>query len=113
MNEEFVRRIYDTLVSEGCEEYKTLFEKTAITDQTIEYWKRAICFFQGFDNSQKDIFYDILRQTIIDTISGVFGVFDGSTALIGGNMECSIQIDGVDTESELQDTFMEFVEDSE
>lgn len=53
----------------------------------MEYWKNAINLYSTFDNNQKEIFINILKQTIVDTISGVFGILDGSSTLLGGNYE--------------------------
>lgn len=52
----------------------------------------------------------IIKQIMIDTISGVFGALDGSSTLIGGELECEVKINGVITENELQDIFLDFVE---
>lgn len=49
---------------------------------------------------------------IIDTISSVFGIFDGSSTLSGGNFEFEVKINGVDTENELQDSFLEYIEEN-
>lgn len=47
---------------------------------------------------------------MIDTISGVFGVLDGSSTLKDGEFECEVKINGVITKNELQDFFLDFVE---
>lgn len=112
MNREFVKRIYGTIVEEGSSTYRELYETTTITEHTVDYWKKAIGLYQTFDDDKKEIFNDILKQTIIDTISSVFGILDGSSTLSGGNFEFDIKINGVDTENELQDTFLVFVEEN-
>ena len=43
---------------------------------------------------------------MIDTVSHVFGILDGSSTLSGGNLEIEIKINGKSTENELQDTFL-------
>ena len=43
---------------------------------------------------------------IIDTVSSVFGILDGSSTLSGGNLEFAIKINGISTENELQDSFL-------
>ena len=54
---------------------------------------------------------NVIKQTMIDTISSLFGILDGSSTLSGGNMEFDIKINGMSTEDELQDTFLELVEE--
>lgn len=40
MNEEFARKIYETVVEEGGDIYKSLCNNTKITEKTIVYWKK-------------------------------------------------------------------------
>lgn len=54
-----------------------------------------------------------MKVVIIDAVSEVFGIFDGSSTLQGGDLDISITIDGKDTENELQDSFLEYVENVE
>lgn len=110
MNEEFVKSIYKTIVEEGAEIYKDLYTSTEITERTTEYWKNAIELYRSFSAQQKEVFMKIIKQIMIDTISGVFGVLDGASTLIGGEFECEVKINGVITENELQDFFLDFVE---
>ena len=49
---------------------------------------------------------------MIDTISSVFGILDGSSTLGDGKWEFDVKINGVDIEDELQDTFLEYVEEN-
>ena len=110
MNEEFVKSVYATIVEEGEKIYKELYENTKITEQTSDYWKNAIELYKSFNVQQKDVFFQIIRQIMIDTISGIFGAFDGSSTLINGDFECEVRINGVFSENELQDNFLGFVE---
>lgn len=42
----------------------------------------------------------------------VFGVLDGASTLSCGDFEFEVRINGISTEYELQDTFLEFVEEN-
>ncbi len=110
MNEKFVREIYKTIVNENCDIYKDLYENTEITEKTVLYWKNALELFRNLDDKQKEVFFSVIRQTIIDTISGVFGVIDGTSTLGDEEFEFNFCINGIDTEQELQDTFLEMIE---
>lgn len=103
MNEEFVKSIYETIVEEGKNIYTELYENTEVTEQTVDYWKNVLELYHSFDNNQKSVFMNIVKQTMIDTISNIFGVLDGSSTLSGGDFEFDIKINGVNTENELQD----------
>ena len=112
MNEKFIKSIYKTIVEEGRETYRDLYENTKVTEQTVDYWKRALELYHSFDNIEKKVFIDIIEQTIIDTLSSVLGVLDGSSSLDGINFEFDVKINGVSTEDELQDVFLGFIEES-
>ena len=112
MNESFVKSIYKTLVEDGKDIYKDLYENTKASEKTVDYWKNALELYHSFDDIQKDVFMNIVKQTMIDTISSVLGVLDGSSTLYGGDFEFEVRINGISTEDELQDTFLEFVEEN-
>lgn len=106
MNKEFASRIYKTVIEDGENIYKELYENTEVTKRTVDYWKKAIELYRSFDDEQKNVFLDIIKHTMIDTVSSVFGILDGSSTLSGGNLEFEIKINGISTENELQDTFL-------
>lgn len=112
-NENFVKSIYKTLVEDGKDIYKDLYENTKVSEKTVDYWKNALELYHSFDDKQKDVFMNIVKQTMIDTISSVFGVLDGSSTLSGGDFEFEVRINGISTEDELQDTFLELVEEND
>lgn len=114
IREEFVQRVYESVVNENLDSYKDLFQNTEITNTTIDYSKKAIAFYSSVEDGEKSIFFDIIRQIIIDTISSIFGIMDGSSILSGGNeVDVSIEINGIDTNHDLQDHFLAFVEEIE
>lgn len=112
MNENFVKSIYKTLIEDGKDIYKDLYENTKVSERTVDYWKNALELYHSFDDKQKDVFMNIVKQTMIDTISSVFGVLDGSSTLSGEDFEFEVRINGISTEDELQDTFLGFVEEN-
>ncbi|SRR5699024_1024752 len=114
IREEFVQRVYESVVNENLDSYKDLFQNTEITNTTMNYWKKAITFYSSFEDGEKSIFFDIIRQIIIDTISSIFGIMDGSSTLSGGDeIDVSVEINGIDTDHDLQDSFLAFVEEIE
>lgn len=50
---------------------------------------------------------------MIDTISNMLGVIDGSSTLKDCSFEPKLLLDSIDTEGELQDSFLEFIEESD
>ena len=111
MIREKVEIIYENIVEEGMETYKQLYEETKITDRTIVFWRNAIKLYEKLDSNEKEIFFDIIEQVIIDTTSSIFGILDGSSSIAGGGtLETDIKIDNLDTKQNLQDYFLEIVQ---
>lgn len=53
----------------------------------------------------------IIEPIMIDTISNMLGVIDGGSTLIDCSLESKFLLDSIDTEGELQDSFLEFIEE--
>lgn len=111
MNEIFVKSLYDSVVKENLKVYKNLYETTNVTSKTDNYWKEAIGFYKSLSDENKDILMTIIEQTMIDTISNMLGVIDGSSTLKDCSLEPKLLLDSIDTEGELQDSFLEFIEE--
>lgn len=111
MKEIFVKSIYKAIVQGNGELYKQLFETTIVDKKTDEYWKQSLNLYISLSDGNKEVLMNIIRQTMVDTISNMFGIIDGSSTLIGCNIDVKLLIDGVDTEGELQDAFLSYVEE--
>ena len=113
MNEIFVKSLYESIVKENLQLYKNLYETTNVTPKTDDYWKKNIGFHDSLTDENKDILMRIIEQTMIDTISNMLGVIDGSSTLKDCSFEPKLLLDSIDTEGELQDSFLEFIEESD
>lgn len=111
MNDIFVKSLYESIVNENLQLYKDLYETTIVTSKTDDYWKRAIGFYDSLTDENKDILMNIIEQTMIDTISNMLGVIDGSSTLNNCSLEPKLLLDSIDTEGELQDLFLELIEE--
>lgn len=112
MHKKFVEMIYKTIIEDGSGIYRDLFENTEVTERTVDYWKNALELYSSFDDKKKEIFMEIIKQIIIDTVSSLFGVLDGTSTLSGGEFEFEVKINGISTEDELQDSFLQFLEEN-
>lgn len=65
------------------------------------------------DKEQKEILFKIIEQTMIDTISNMLGIIDGSSTLIDCPIKPKLLLDSKDTAGELQDYFLEFIEEKD
>jgi hypothetical protein len=111
MNEVFVKSIYKTIVEENKELYKNLFNNTKIDKATDDYWKQSLSLYSNLSKENKDILINIIEQTMIDTISNVLGIIDGTSTLNGCDIEPKLLLNNNDTDGELQDLFLGYIED--
>ncbi|MCR6108677.1 transposase [Salipaludibacillus agaradhaerens] len=111
MNEIFVKSLYESIVKENLELYKDLYETTNVTSKTDDYWKKAIGLYDNLTDENKEVLMKIIEQTMIDTISNMLGVIDGSSTMENCSLEPKLLLDSKDTEGELQDSFLEFIEE--
>lgn len=111
MNESFVKSLYESIVKENLQLYKNLYETTNVSTETDDYWRQTISFYDSLTDENKDTLMRIIEQNMIDTISNVLGVIDGSSTLKDYSLEPKLLLGSKDTEGELQDLFLEFVEE--
>ena len=111
MNDVFVKSLYESIVKENVQLDKELYETTNVTTNTDDYWKKAIVFYDSLADEDKDVLIKIIEQTMIDTISNMLGVIDGSSTLKDCSIEPKLLLDSIDTEGELQDSFLKFIEE--
>ena len=112
MNEKFVEKIYKVIVEDGVGEYKYLLDNTELKNTTDEYWIKSLELYKNITLEEKEKMLKFAELIMIDTISSVFGILDGSSTLAEEEFEFDVKINGVSTENELQDTFLGFVEDN-
>lgn len=113
MNETFIKSIYKGIVEENRNLYKNLFDNTNIDKTSDEYWKKPLMLYNSLSEEKKEILINIIQQTMIDTISNILGVIDGSSKLSGCDAEPKLYLDEIDTDSGLQDLFLAYVEEIE
>ncbi|MFB3164969.1 transposase [Neobacillus sp. 179-J 1A1 HS] len=109
MNEAFVKSLYKSIVQENLELYKSLYKTTNVTSNTDDYWRKALGLYINLGEENKGVLFKIIEQTMIDTISSMLGIIDGSSTLIDCSMEPKLHLDSTDTEGELQDCFLEHI----
>jgi hypothetical protein len=113
MQEEFVKALFISIVSENLRIYHNLFDTTKVGSKTDEYWKNALQLYNGFSAKQKDIFMSVIRQTMIDTISNFLGIIDGNSTLNNFGSELKLEVEKMDISGELQDQFLAMIENLE
>lgn len=113
MNEVFVKSLYELIVKENLESYKDLYETTVVDSKTDPYYKETLNLYQSISEEKRVILMNIIEQTMVDTISSMLGIIDGSILLDDDSIEPKLFLNSIDTVGELQDQFLEFVEEKE
>lgn len=109
-NQDFVRAVHNELITIHCNGYRKLLEETAPGDATDPYWQRALRFYAMLDEAGKQALLSIIRQTMVDTVSSLFGLLDGNRQLREVSGELSLGISGERIDGDLQDKFLEIEE---
>ena len=75
--EEMVNGLKKRIVDLSLESYIEMFNKAEIKSKSDKYWIDAVSFFKGLNEEEKRIFFNIVRQIQIDTLSEVLAFLDG------------------------------------
>ena len=112
LNEQIGKALYHSIVEDNLAIYRETFNEKGDISEWIEYWQKAVALYRTLDESQREVFFSILRQAITDTVSNVLAVLD-NVASLTGDWRFSVTANGVDTEEGLQDAFLAYVEELE
>jgi len=103
---EFAAHLHLAVVEENTAIYRDLFLKTPIEKASDQYWKRALALFNQLSPSQRDIFFEVVRQVSVDTTSNVLGVIDGANALEGVDAGFELMCGNQQLNGDLQSLFL-------
>lgn len=112
MKEIFINGLYESVVRENKELYRNIFDNTDVDKKTTEYWKETLMFYDQLPMDHRRVLLNIIEQIMIDTVSNVLGIIDGSSTLGAGIIEPKLLLSEEDTEGELQDLFLAYVEEN-
>ncbi len=98
-----------SVVEENVGIYRELFDGT--NNATDPYWQRALQLYNSLDTSQRDVFFEVIRQTAIDTVSNVFALIDGVAQVDGQDGDCILHCGADFLSGQLQDHFLRQCED--
>lgn len=106
----FVSGLRRTVVSENLSTYRTLLESTDRTEATDEYWISVLSLYDQLNSSQRALLLSLIRQVIVDTLSTVLGIIDGTHTMESESGEVLLQSGSQILNGSLQDMFLEFEE---
>ncbi len=111
MNIDFVESLYKSIIVEHMELYENIFN-TAVHENMPEYRKKTLEFYNNLSQENKEVLMGLLKQSMINAISNLLGIIDGSSTLNDCDLEPKLLLDNKDTENELQDTFLAYIEEN-
>src|SRR5688572_5330944 len=79
--ENFVSQVRTAVVQQNAAIYKDLFDSTALEAARYPYWKRALTLHRSLSEADRAVLFEIMRQVTVDTVSNLFAILDGVTAL--------------------------------
>ena len=80
---------------------------------TDPYWIAASTFHARLSPKDQELVLRMMQQSAIDALSGIFGVLDGSTTLEPGFGDFTLETKGETLNGDLQDLFLERMEERE
>ncbi|QNN46315.1 hypothetical protein H9L17_14270 [Thermomonas brevis] len=104
--QEFASKIYSHVVLENNKIYQDLFGSTIISEASDLYWGRALTLFRGLNYSEREVFFEVMRQVSVDTVANVFGIIDGVNRVDGIDGVVNLIVDDVDVSGDLQNLFL-------
>jgi len=110
--EEFVKDVYATVVQDALSGYKDMYEEE-VSLSDIDLYSQAIHMYQQMDPEQQRLMMHIVEVVMVDTVSHVFGVIDGSSPLNDSDIEAKLLLDDIDTEGYLQDLFIGYLQEED
>jgi hypothetical protein len=107
--ETFVSEIRSAVVQQNAAIYKDLFESTTPEAAHDPYWKRALTLHRSLSEADRTVLFEIMRQVTVDTVSNLFAILDGVSALAGlpENFVLTSQSDHRKLNGSLKDMFLE------
>lgn len=110
-DERFVGLARSEIVDGNLGLYQRLFEETPLSETTDDYFREALGLFERLSGEERDVFFKILRQVSVDTVSSLFAVLDGVSSLQGQIDDFDLSYQGKKINGDLQDLFLELEED--
>jgi putative transposase len=111
---DLIKTLYQSTIKENSTIYKDLFNNTDINKVKDSYWKAALTFYKELSDANKDVFFKIIEQVQVDTVSNILGVLDGVVSTAEEDIEIEMTIKGNNEliNGDLQDLFLEYDEEN-
>jgi hypothetical protein len=110
--ENFAAQLRIAVIEQNTAIYKDLFASTSKDSASDPYWKRALGLHAALTPEQRAVLFEIMRQTMVDTVSNVFAILDGVSSMDGSKEDFVLasKTDPQKINGNLQDLFLEIEE---
>ena len=107
----FVKKLRQEVVEGNLKLYRRMFINNSSNEAKDSYAKKSLALFHSLNEEQQDMFFDIIRQVLVDTTSNIFGILDGTSCCEGidEGMRLIASNDKI-LNGSLQDLFLELEE---
>jgi hypothetical protein len=78
--EEFISCIRHEVLEDSLTMYREHLDRSLSGTEKV-YWPRMAEFYRSLSDEQRQQFLEAIRQVMVDTLSNVMGILDGSTLL--------------------------------
>lgn len=106
----FVQQIKRDIVDENTAYYVDILENFDISELSGDFWYDTIKCYRTLSSDEKKSFDTFIRQIIIDTLSNIFGIVDGT---VDFPTELELRDESDNRLEDIQDHFLSLIEDSE
>jgi hypothetical protein len=111
--DKFVKEIYTELIEKDIVVYKNMLDNKKNEPSISQYAKDIDTIYKRLSSEEKDAFLRIIKQTNIDTISALLRIIDGFGNINYDGIEPKLFLGGQDTDGDVQDLFLEYIEEIE
>lgn len=108
--EQFVKALRSGVIDDNMRAYAEVVASRHADDVADVHWKRVLGLFSSASPEQRDVIFAIMRQVAVDTVSSVFGILDGVSAIEDLPGEITVTYEGETVSGELQDYFLSLEE---
>jgi hypothetical protein len=108
---EFVELLKANVLDFNFISYIQFFRSGNLETVMDPYWKKALQLYEHIKESEKEVFFMIIKQIEIDTISSLLGIIDGTIVIKeNADINLSINVGNKSIGGNLQDQFLEIIE---
>lgn len=111
-SKEFVAALREEVVEDNAATFRQLFAETSIDEATDPYWQRALALYALLGDDQRMVFFEVMRQMLVDATSNLLAILDGVGSLPGVKGKLTLMCDGEKLSGDLQDDFLALEEEA-